>query len=223
MSRTIEVKRKKPGRKPIYDYEKYGIAGEEKSKYSVIITVRLPIYAINRLDRWIKEGTYQNRSRAIHDLIMKSDEETLKELGKLKRKVEVLEAENEALRRKIKLVEEEKNKEIEELKRKYHELLKEHEEVVQELMQLRTSTTPTVQEKEEVEADLWVLVDEYLKAKEESLKARTQREVDEAERRKNQLANEIYSILDSLGIDKVEFWKALNLKGLDEAKKLVGG
>ncbi len=221
MSRTIEVKRKKPGRKPIYDYEKYGIAGEEKSKYSVIITVRLPMYAINMLDRWIKEGTYQNRSRAIHDLIMKSDEETLKELGKLKRKVEVLEAENEALRNKIKLVEEQKDAEIEEWKRRYHELLKDHEEVVKELMSFKAHGES--KESKKTGKELWVLVDEYLKAKEESLKAKTQREVDEAERRKNQLMDEINAILEAKGINKVEFWKTLNLKGLDEAKKLVGG
>lgn len=211
MGRTIEVKRKKPGRPPKW---KHGT----KDK-----TYRIPLDLENKLKQLVQEGKFESEVEAIYHYVMYADklDELLDELQKLKRKLEVLEAENEALRNKIKLVEEQKDAEIEEWKRRYHELLKDHEEVVKELMSFKAHGES--KESKKTGKELWVLVDEYLKAKEESLKAKTHREVDEAERRKNQLMDEINAILEAKGINKVEFWKTLNLKGLDEAKKLVGG
>lgn len=211
MGRTIEVKQKKPGRPPKWR------EGTISKHYF------LPKSVVDKLKKGVQEGKFNSETEGITYYVLYADklDELLDELQKLKRKLEVLEAENEALRNKIKLVGEQKDAEIEELKRRYHELLKDHEEVVKELMSFKAHGES--KESKKTGKELWVLVDEYLKAKEESLKAKTQREADEAERRKSQLTNEIFSILDSLGIDKVEFWKTLNLKGLDEAKKLVGG
>jgi len=208
------------GRKPKYEYWKFGIKDGEKSK---ILTIRLPRYALDRIDNLIKKGVYSSRSEAIHDLIMKSNEDLQKEIAKLRERLMLKDKEIEALRARIKVLESEKE-ELEQWKAKALELEKKLEELQVELIKAKSGfdSLPSQEEKEGGEKDLWTLAKDYLDLKERKLKVWNEGELMEIEKEQRRIVKQINVVLEGLGVDKLSFWTVLNTKGLDEAKKFVG-
>lgn len=215
-----------PGRKPKYEYWKYGIKNGEKSK---ILTIRLPKYALDRIDNLIKRGVYSSRSEAIHDLIMKSNEDLQKEIAKLREQLAFKNKEIEALRARIKVLESE-NEELEQWKVKAKELEKKLEELQVELIKTKSDfdSLPSQEDFErggepKKDEELWSLVGRLLELRRKAERTWSEKELNEIEREQRRIVEDVNAILERRGVDKVSFWKVLNTKGLDEAKRLVGG
>ena len=135
MPRTIEVKQRKPGRPPKYPQ------GTTTRHY------RIPLDLEAKLRHLVESGKFESETEAIYHYVMFADklDELFEKIRKLERRVEILEAENGALRQKITLIEGEK----EQLKREKHELLKELESVIDENMRLKKGVQESKERKEE--------------------------------------------------------------------------
>ncbi|WP_324735323.1 hypothetical protein VFC49_09260 [Thermococcus sp. SY098] len=185
--------RKRPGRPPKW---KQGIKG----KY-----YKMPIDLEAKLKRLVQEGKFESEVEAIYHYVMYADklDELFERIKRLETQLELKEKENEALRARIKVLESE-NEELKQWKAKALELEKKLEDLQVE------------------KVDLWTLARKYLELKERKLKVWSERELMEIEREQRRITEEINVILEDLGVDKLSFWKTVNQKGLDEAKKLFG-
>ncbi|WP_158508422.1 V-type ATP synthase subunit I domain-containing protein [Thermococcus barophilus] len=214
--------RKRPGRPPKW---KQGT----KSK-----TFRIPTDLAQKLKRLVQEGKFESEVEAIYHYVMFADrlDELFERIKRLETQLEVKEKENEALRARIKVLESEKE-ELEGWKQKAKELEKKLEELQVELIKVKGGFDSLKSEDElkggepkDVRtlenADLWGLVERLLELKSKVERTWSQKELDEIEREQRRIAEEVNAVLERRGIDKVSFWKVVNQKGLDEAKRLFG-
>ncbi|WP_206205910.1 hypothetical protein, partial [Thermococcus sp. Bubb.Bath] len=111
--------------------------------------------------------------------------------------------------------------EKEELKKENHELLKELETLAEENMRLKSGIQGEVQKVEEV--DVFGLIKEYLEIKEKKRKVTTEGELLELDKRQKKVQESINAFLEEKSIDKLLFWRTLNLKGIDEVRKMLRG
>ncbi|WP_297091977.1 hypothetical protein [Thermococcus sp.] len=227
---------RRPGRKPVYDYEKFGITAPAKSGYSSTLSVRLPVYAIHKLDSMVARGLYPNRSRAVHDLIMFSDEDLRREIARLKEEIEELKGEIQLRDQKIARLERETADALEkarEWEEKYRELEAKlaglASGVVDDSMEVvGMKAEDLISELERV--DLVELAREYYRLREALHKwdgyfvflgeERMKRK--DAEKRVEELRRRINQVLDLRGIPRAEAWKRINngkFEGLDKLAK----
>ena len=204
---------------------------------SNVITVRLPKYALQKLDTMVAKGIFPNRSRGIHQLIMNAEESILSKISALQQKVELLSKEIEALRKRLEIVEQEKAEaqaQAEEWERKYREL------------EARLSETFVSVSGEQVEAgemrgedliseleklDVVELAREYYKLREALHRSpgnfyvflgeeRLKRS--DAEKRLEELRSRINQVLDLKGVQKPAAWKFINRGDFDKLREVVG-
>ena len=215
MARTIEVKRRKPGRPPKYP------EGTIPKYY------RFPKDLDKKLKQLVESGKFESETEAIYKYVMYSDklDELFDKIKKLETKIEVLTAENQALRQKISLLEDEKKA----LKEERHKLLRELQELADEVMRLRNLAPESGEGEKEAQKEavdvggVLEAMKEYLKLKEEMRRVKTEAELRDVEREMKKVGDIIDSFLESKGIDKVSFYKTLNFEGLEKAKKMLLG
>ena len=210
MGKTIEVKRRK-GRPPKWE------KGTTTRHY------RFPLDLVQKLKQLVESGKFESETEAIYKYVMFADklDELFEKIRKLETKIEVLTAENQALRQKISLLEDEKR----EWQREKHELLKELQELADEVMRLRNRGEGEKEAQKEAVDVGGVLeaMEKYIKLKEKARRVKTDSELNEIETERKRIKDVIDSFLESKGIDKVSFYKTLNFEGLEKAKKMLLG
>ncbi len=201
---------------------------------------KMPNDLVQKLRQDIEAGKFSSEVEAIYFYVMNAGklDDLAQEIAKLKRELELKEAENQALRKKVEVLGREKAealREAEEWKRKFEELE----------LKLKESFVSVAGEKEkEVESmtggrlieelekiDLIELAREYYKLREalhrqdgyfvflgEDRLKRT-----DVEARIKELRERINQILDLRGISRLQAWKLINRGKFDDFKKLLGG
>jgi len=223
------MKSKKPGRKPVYQY-----GGKVES---TVITVRLPNYALQKLDAMVARGIFPNRSRGIHQLIMNAEENILSQISALQKKVELLSKEIEALRKRLEIVEQEKvavQAQAEEWERKYREL---EDKLAQTFVSVNGEKEGVNEMKGEdllkelEKLDVVELAREYYRIREALHRSpgnfyvflgeeRLKRS--EAEKRLEELRSKINKVLDLKGVQRPAAWKFINRGDFDKLREVVG-
>lgn len=184
---------------------------------------KMPRDLVQKLRQDIEAGKFSSEVEAIYFYVMNAGklDDLAQEIAKLKRELELKEAENHALKQRIEILEKERSealREAEEWKRKFEELE----------LKLKESFVSVAGEKEkEVEK----LAREYYKLREalhrqdgyfvflgEDRLKRT-----DVEARIKELRERINQILDLRGISRLQAWKLINRGKFDDFKKLLGG
>lgn len=184
---------------------------------------KMPNDLVQKLRQDIEAGKFSSEVEAIYFYVMNAGklDDLAQEIAKLKRELELKEAENHALKQRIEILEKERSealREAEEWKRKFEELE----------LKLKESFVSVAGEKEkEVEK----LAREYYKLREalhrqdgyfvflgEDRLKRT-----DVEARIKELRERINQILDLRGISRLQAWKLINRGKFDDFKKLLGG
>lgn len=212
----MKVKKKKPGRKPVYNYK-----GRVESS---IITIRLPGYILQKLDSMISQGIFPNRSRGIAHLILEAGEDLNKKIASLEREKELLQQENEALRKRIEMIVGEKE-----------ELVKQLEQLKQEIERMKTETEEVKEAAQEVplqELDvnrLPELAEEYNKISRILEKGGNfvvfvdgevvKRSV--VEKQLEDVRGKINAVLEFAGLPKAEVWRLIRGGRIEALKKLL--
>lgn len=221
--------RKRPGRPP-----KWKQGTVNKHYY-------FPTDLAQKLKQLVQGGKFESEVEVIYHYVMFANklDELFERIKRLETQLELKEKENEALRARIRILESE-NEELKQWKAKALELEKKLEELQVELIKAKSDSGSLKSERElkggdeQKDVDLWSLVEEYKEIHEALIrqsggilfigKGDERKRIfrEEAERREKKLIEKINAILEFRGIDMLLFWRTVNRKGLDEAKKLFG-
>lgn len=217
----MTIEKKRPGRPP-----KWKQGTVNKHYY-------FPTDLVQKLKNDVKDGKFESEVEAIYHYVMFSEkaDEYFEEVKKLREKLALKEKEIEALKARIKVLESEVE-ELEVWKQKALELEREVQELQVKLMKVESGVDSLPSQEEfkrggETKEGLWSLVERYIELRKELSRLSMytyppEMEVRKLERELEMVQQEVNVILEGLGVDKVSFWRVLNSKGLDEAKKLVG-
>lgn len=224
--KVVRMARGRPGRPPKW---KHGT----KNK-----TFRIPLDLEEKLQSLIRSGKFASEVEAIYFYVMNAGklDKLVDEITRLKRELEVVRAEGEALRKRVSVLERERDEALE----KAREWEEKYRELEARLAEVASGVVSEDKEVEEMKVedlvselertDLGELAREYYRLNqalhkwdgyfvflgEERLKR------SEVEKRVEELRRRINQVLDLRGIPRAAAWKAINDGKFEALKKLEG-